>query len=76
MRSKKTLRALARMGVPAKKRKSIAFSLTCQHCDAGGHISGPAHAHREGWRHVFYDDGMSWNFLGECPECRKEGAFG
>lgn len=70
-RSKKTLRALARMGTPAAIRRRVPFSLTCQlNCDAGSHIGGPAQAHREGWRIIFYNDGPSWNFLGECPDCR------
>lgn len=47
------------------------FSLACSQCD----VDGPAQykeALAEGWLEIAPDDGLSWNFLGLCPDCSKE----
>jgi hypothetical protein len=46
----------------------VAFSLTCQCCDAEGPWTREE-AHAEGWTGITYDDGPSWNFVGMCAEC-------
>lgn len=47
----------------------IPFSLTCTNCDAGSAIGSIRQAKLIGWRGILRDDGLSWNFLGYCPEC-------
>jgi hypothetical protein len=50
------------------------FSLICSSCD----MDGPAtydQAKAEGWREIDFDEtGLSWNFLGDCPDCVREEA--
>lgn len=47
------------------------FSLACTECDAEGPDSRKA-ARDAGWREIIFDDSMSWNFLGLCPDCSKQ----
>ena len=47
------------------------FSLQCGECDADGPASRKL-AREAGWRGIRFDDGISWNFTGTCPECGKE----
>jgi len=52
----------------AKVCEGVPFSLICFGCD----LDAPptlAAAAVEGWRGITYDDGHSYNFLGDCPEC-------
>ena len=50
----------------------VAFSLTCEECDAGMDIVSYDHALSEGWTGISYDpDGLAWNFVGLCPDCRR-----
>lgn len=44
------------------------FSLICNGCDNDGPESYTK-AIAEGWTEIAPDDGMSWNFLGYCPDC-------
>ena len=45
----------------------VPFSLTCTQCDASADT--PHEALLTGWKGITADlDGLSWNFLGECPE--------
>jgi hypothetical protein len=46
------------------------FSLICTGCDKDGPESYTK-AIAEGWTEIAPDDGMSWNFLGCCPDCTK-----
>jgi hypothetical protein len=48
----------------------IPETITCQSCDA--QCDSLAEALQKGWVELCYDDGPSWNFLGECPACREE----
>jgi hypothetical protein len=50
----------------------LPFSLTCYDCDAGMEISSIEAAVIAGWRMIQADDGPSWNFLGNCPDCGPE----
>lgn len=45
------------------------FTLRCILCDAGDGLDSEAEAIAAGWRDIDYDDGLSWNFLGTCPDC-------
>ena len=45
------------------------FSLSCSNCDAGMDIETPEQAVLQGWYGIYEDDGMSWNYLGTCPQC-------
>ncbi len=52
-----------------KIEDGVPFSLSCFECDAGDGVTGLIDAQHQGWTDLQYDDGMSWNFLGMCPEC-------
>ncbi len=46
---------------------------TCYHCDAM--FDSLAEALRQGWRDLTQDPtGLSWNYLGYCPDCQSEDA--
>jgi hypothetical protein len=51
----------------------LPFSLACAGCEAGevvGHPVTPADAIAAGWHAIDVDrEGLSWNYLGWCPEC-------
>lgn len=48
----------------------VPFSLTCAHCDA--FIDTPHEALLAGWQGITADlEGLSWNFIGDCPECKR-----
>lgn len=51
------------------------FTLRCEFCDAGDGIYSEAHALAEGWQGIEYNDGLSWNFLGVCPDCLQAGVL-
>ena len=51
--------------------KGTPFSIACSECDAGQGLTLDR-ALILGWTDIEYDDGPSWNFLGECPDCRGE----
>lgn len=48
----------------------VPFTLACVLCDADSpETYGEALQH--GWTEIEYDgDGLAWNFLGICPDCR------
>jgi hypothetical protein len=50
----------------------LPFSLTCIDCDRGDGIDTLEQAMLSGWHAIREDDGMSWNYLGWCPECYLE----
>lgn len=53
----------------------VPFSLECDGCDAGTDIETPEQAALLGWidvRRDDWNDGMGWNYLGECPDCQRE----
>lgn len=51
----------------------LPFSLSCNHCSAGDGIDSIEQATALGWSSIEEDaDGMSWDYLGLCPECLKE----
>lgn len=50
----------------------VPFSLACSDCDAGTEITSAAEAIRLGWRGIVRDDGIGWNYLGQCPQCIED----
>ena len=51
----------------------LPFSLCCQYCDAGSNTLTEQQAIGEGWIEIEADPGgLSWNFLGVCPDCIDE----
>ena len=48
------------------------FSLECYDCDAGMDIRSHRNAELRGWSYIIFDDGPAWNYLGLCPECKRE----
>ena len=51
------------------REKTAPFVLTCTDCEAGGECASLKDAKAQGWMDIFFDpDGLSWNFLGHCPE--------
>jgi hypothetical protein len=61
------------MPLPNNVPPDIAFSLTCERCDAGMDIDSYDQALAQGWTGIDYDpDGLAWNFVGLCPDCRRE----
>jgi hypothetical protein len=48
------------------------FSLSCQYCDAGTNVESREQAEAEGWIELEEDDGLSWTWLGICPDCRPQ----
>lgn len=48
------------------------FALTCTRCDAT--INQQHEALLSGWKNITYDDGPSWNFIGDCPVCHAKNA--
>lgn len=53
---------------------TIPFSLTCVNCDDGQNVDSAEQANLLGWTDIEADDGMSWNYLGVCPnpECKRQ----
>lgn len=47
------------------------WSLQCFQCDAGDGMLSVEHAIAEGWNGIVEDDGASWNYLGQCPDCAE-----
>lgn len=51
----------------------VPFSLTCSECDAGMEVTSHSEAIALGWLDiVFAPDLPMANFLGLCPECRRQ----
>jgi len=50
------------------------FTLICDgSCDGGMEFETPEAALAAGWTEIVYDpDGLSWNYLGTCPNCAKQ----
>lgn len=47
------------------------FVLSCVGCDAGDGIDSKKQALKAGWTGIQPDPGgLSWTWLGECPECK------
>lgn len=47
------------------------FSLMCSECDAGMDVVSYEQAMLRGWSDMMPDDhGMSWTWLGTCPDCK------
>ncbi len=56
----------------AARDPEVPLSLMCYVCDAGTEIDTLEKAGKAGWRGIAYDpDGLSWNFIGHCPECKE-----
>jgi len=51
------------------RSETPAFSLICLNCDAGMDVRSRQKAEECGWHYITEDDGLSWNFLGVCPDC-------
>lgn len=50
----------------------LPFSLSCRHCDIDPPGSSFTSAVLGGWTNIEVDRrGMSWNFLGCCPDCQE-----
>lgn len=47
----------------------VPFVLSCHDCDAGDGIDSWKEAILQGWIDLVEDDGLSWTWLGVCPEC-------
>ncbi len=47
------------------------FSLNCWHCDDGMNVESYEQAIDEGWTEIEHNDGLGWNYLGLCPDCRE-----
>lgn len=68
-----TADAIAAANVLEAIGNGVPFSLSCGECDAGQGIASYADAVAAGWTEICVDeDGLGWNFLGTCPECRRE----
>ena len=62
--------------IPECDPDTEAFSLTCFWCDAteDATMRFPLDALVAGWENLSYDpEGFSWNYLGDCPDCIREG---
>lgn len=55
------------------EQPGVPFSVACWTCDAGQGLT-LEEARLLGWKHIAPNDGPSWNYLGYCPDCQKEGA--
>ena len=52
--------------------RDVPFSLSCTECDCDSPDSYEA-ALSDGWTQIeYYPEGSSENFLGLCPDCRRE----
>ena len=52
--------------------RDVPFSLSCTECD-GDSPESYEEAVRDGWTQItYYPEGFSENFLGLCPDCRRE----
>lgn len=49
----------------------LAFSCVCWLCDA--RVDDRHAAAADGWQGITYDDGVSWNYVGDCPTCAEGG---
>jgi hypothetical protein len=59
------------MAKPPEIPSDVPFTLACFNCDADGPETYEA-AVQQGWVDIKYDDGIGWNFLGICPDCRPK----
>lgn len=49
------------------------FSLVCENCDAGDDMLNEVDARTAGWTRIEYAPDLPMaNYLGLCPECRRE----
>lgn len=56
-------------------RPGIVFTLVCEECDAGDDITSEGEALAAGWSRIqFAPDLPQANFVGLCPECRRQTA--
>lgn len=54
-------------------RNDVPFTLVCINCDAGDHLNSEQEALAEGWTDIeFAPDLPMANWLGLCPDCRRE----
>lgn len=58
-----------------KSATPVPFSLQCEECDAGMDVKSRRSATARGWTSIRKDDGISYNFVGLCPDCRKDQAL-
>jgi hypothetical protein len=55
----------------AEFARTMPESISCSNCDALA--DGVAQATAAGWTDIEADpEGTSWNYLGFCPDCRRE----
>ena len=53
--------------------ENVPFSLVCVNCDAGSEIASIEEAVAEGWTGIEFDPDLPMaNFVGLCPDCRRE----
>lgn len=50
-----------------EEAEDVPESVTCMTCDA--QADSIAEATAEGWTDIERHDGLSWNYLGTCPDC-------
>jgi hypothetical protein len=51
----------------------VVFSLVCEECDAGSNVISHEQAIVEGWTDIVYAPDLPMaNFLGLCPDCKRE----
>lgn len=54
------------------KQVTMPFALSCWNCGATDDTT-PEDAIGNGWSAITEDeDGLSWNYVGTCPECDEE----
>lgn len=59
-------------GCKAEYAKDPPQSISCGHCSA--QADGILEAEAAGWKEIeMHVEGYSWNFLGTCPDCVREG---
>jgi hypothetical protein len=51
---------------------TIPFVLSCYGCDAGDAITSLEQGILSGWTGMIEEEGLSWNQLGWCPDCRAQ----
>lgn len=60
-------------GVVISKQVTHKFSLVCYSCSAGEDVKTIEEARSAGWKDIVEDfEGLSWNYVGICPDCLKE----
>lgn len=55
--------------VPKKSPESVAETVSCESCDNSS--DSLAEAVQNGWGQLRADNGLSWNFLGQCGDCSE-----